>query len=180
MYKGFKRGFTLIELLVVIAIIGILASIVLVSLNSARSKGRDANRVASLQEIGKAISILDADPAPTFWTTINGSTACSAGNVTSCLAIGKTGASVSSGFASYSDPSTSGTACTAAIVTAANATCQYALGIPGAIGTAPVSTQSWEVCSILENGNTAYGGAATTFGAVHVGSDTGGGIKFGC
>jgi prepilin-type N-terminal cleavage/methylation domain-containing protein len=162
MYKGFKRGFTLIELLVVIAIIGILASIVLVSLNSARSKGRDANRVASLQEIGKAISILDADPAPTFWTTINGSTACSAGNVTSCLAIGKTGASVSSGFASYSDPSTSGTACTAAIVTA------------------PVSTQSWEVCSILENGNTAYGGAATTFGAVHVGSDTGGGIKFGC
>ena len=37
-----KKGFTLIELLVVIAIIGILASVVLASLNSVRAKGADA------------------------------------------------------------------------------------------------------------------------------------------
>ena len=49
--KKYTQGFTLIELLVVIAIIGILSSVVLVSLNSARNKGKESRVIASVQQI---------------------------------------------------------------------------------------------------------------------------------
>ena len=54
-------GFTLIELLVVISIIGLLSSVVLVSLNAARMKSRDAQRKANLTQLSKALELYYSD-----------------------------------------------------------------------------------------------------------------------
>ena len=70
-----QRGFTLIELLVVIAIIGILSSVVLASLNSARTKARDTKRVSDIKQIQLALEMYyDSDSKyPTSISTLVGS-----------------------------------------------------------------------------------------------------------
>ena len=61
----------MIELLVVIAIIGILSSIVLASLNSARQKGRDARRISDIKQLQLANELYyDANGAYAFTTDL--------------------------------------------------------------------------------------------------------------
>lgn len=66
-----SKGFTLIELLVVIAIIGILSSVVLASMNSARKKSRDSRRQQDLKGLATALELsFDQNGAyPTSQTT---------------------------------------------------------------------------------------------------------------
>lgn len=55
------KGFTLIELLVVISIIGVLSSVVMVSLNNAKEKARNVVRKSDVAQIKKAIELCTDD-----------------------------------------------------------------------------------------------------------------------
>ena len=82
MKNSTNKGFTLIELLVVIAIIGILSSVVLASLTTARSKGQAAAVQSQLSNMraqaelyystNSGYSTQDMNAVGTTWTTATG------------------------------------------------------------------------------------------------------------
>lgn len=65
-----NKAFTLIELLIVIAIIGILATIILVGINSARTKANTVSTKATIAGIKGAIALCCNKPGSGFRTTI--------------------------------------------------------------------------------------------------------------
>ncbi len=82
-----NKGFTLIELLVVVAIIGLLSSIVLASLSTARAKARDAKRREDMIQLRTAINMYYIDngsyplPNPGWWGGVS-TGSCGPGNGT--------------------------------------------------------------------------------------------------
>lgn len=76
-----SKGFTLIELLVVIAIIGILSSVVLASLNTARGKGANGAVKANLSQVRAQAEIVYDGVSPNSYATM-----CANATVLSALA----------------------------------------------------------------------------------------------
>lgn len=156
------HGFTLIELLVVIAIIGILSSVVLASLNTARQKGRDARRLQDLKSIVTAVALADSGGAAQAFGGCTGPGA----KVNTCTS--------TPDLSLFKDPSTAVTS--AACTTSSIAVCEYSVGqaTPVALA-AGATTQNWEVCAYLE---TKSGPLTSDGGRVSV--DYNGSIKVGC
>ncbi|MCF7815732.1 MAG: type II secretion system GspH family protein [Candidatus Pacebacteria bacterium] len=118
MKNTYKRGFTLIELLVVIAIIGILASVVLASLNTARDKGADAAVKGALSQM-RAQAELFYDTGRTY------DTMCGDPQVDSIL-----GNAASNSVAGATVVSVDGTAGTATTVICHDSPTAYAAAAP--------------------------------------------------
>jgi type IV pilus assembly protein PilA len=91
--KYSNRGFTLIELLVVIAIIGILSSVVLASLNTARSKAADAAVKSNFNAIGVQAELY-----------YDGASRYNADGTTAISSTGAAGAVCGATTGMYSDP----------------------------------------------------------------------------
>jgi len=132
-----QKGFTLIELLVVIAIIGLLSTMAVVSLNSARGKARDAKRVSDVKQISNLIEMAAANTASGGYNVFATDTCESAGDLTTAC-----GTFEGVDMSTIYDLAGGTTVCANAAPTTE---CAYTMGITA-------TASNYEVCFVLEEG----------------------------
>ncbi len=168
MKKRNQFGFTLIELLVVISIIGLLSTLAVISLNGAREKARDAQRLSDVKQLSTVLEIENAqnDPGTAIATCV-----ADGAPTDTCDNPGDVGQ-----FSNFEDPTTNGTVCH----TTAAVGCDYSVSLcneaAGACqGGAAATLDDYQICFYMEAANNVGGGAAGIKSIV-----TGGVLRDGC
>ena len=128
-----RQGFTLIELLVVIAIIGLLSTMAVVSLNGAREKARDAQRVSDVKQISTALEMFYASK-DTYLACTNGG----GSDILVSACIEATGFDIAN-IAIFTDPNGEG------LCVADDTSCDYTI--------TDMSASTYEICFALESGS---------------------------
>lgn len=132
-----KFGFTLIELLVVVAIIGLLSSLAVVNLNSARSKARDARRISDVRQLSTILEMEATEELDNLNLT------CAGVKTNSCSAPG-----LVEQFNGFLDPTARGLG--ANCYMGSGAVCDYS--ISQSLGGSAPKVNDYEICFFLEEG----------------------------